>query len=503
MRLLTATIVHECNVFLPLKADLEHFRNDQLIFDQEIIDFYTNAKTFVGGFIDKSKELGFELIPTVYANASAFGVITKEAYDYVLNEILTRAEKAKDIDGVLLFTHGAGYTEEYPDMEGHYFRELRKVVGSEIPMVSTFDWHANHTEEWQKHLDVPVGNDTYPHIDSYERGLEGADIIVKMIKDEIKPTKAFVKAPLILSAQAQYTGRYPLTELFDRIHQLEAREDVVTITAAGGFPWCDVPEPWPTVTVTTDDDPKLAEELANELKDFIWDHRMDFLVKPMPIAKAVETARTAEKGPIVLADIANNPGWGSAADGTALLSEMINQKSENAVIGSLWDRDRKAIEKAIEAGVGSQVTLTVGGKVDDLHGGPLEVTGRVKLIWDGKWLGKGPMGAGVSHDNGYTVVIDINGLLLILTEKRMQITDLQFYRCLGIEPKDKQILAVYSSVHYRAAHDPIAERIIEVDTPGLASPRLAGYPWQHLNRPIFPLDPETFDMVEWKSMTDP
>ncbi|NIU82385.1 MAG: hypothetical protein GWN64_02650, partial [Candidatus Thorarchaeota archaeon] len=133
----------------------------------------------------------------------------------------------------------------------------------------------------------------------------------------------------------------------------------------------------------------------------------------------------------------------------------------------------------------------------------LEVTGRVKLIWDGKWLGKGPMSAGVSHDNGYTVVIDINGLLLVLTEKRMQITDLQFYRCLGIEPKDKQILAVYSSVHYRAAHDPIAERIIEVDTPGLASPRLAGYPWQHLKRPIFPLDPETFDMVEWKSMTDP
>jgi len=503
MRLLTATIVHECNVFLPLKADLEHFRNDQLIFDQDIIDFYTGAKTFVGGFIDKSKELGFDLIPTVYANASAFGVITKEAYDYVLNEILTRAEKAKDIDGVLLFTHGAGYTEEYPDMEGHYFRELRKVVGSEIPMVSTFDWHANHTEEWQKHLDIPVGNDTYPHIDSYERGLEGADLIVKMVNDEVKPTKAYVKAPLILSAQAQYTGRYPLTELFNLIHKLEEREKVLTITAAGGFPWCDVPEPWPTITVTTDDDPKLAENLANQLKDFIWDHRMDFLVKPMPITRAVETARTTEKGPIVLADIANNPGWGSAADGTALLAEMVKQKTKNAVLGAMWDRDRKAIDKAIEAGAGNQVTLTVGGKVDNLHGPPLEITGKVKLISDGKWLGKGPMGAGVSHENGYTVVIDIEGTLLILTENRVQITDLQLYRSLGIEPKDKQVLAVFSSVHYRAAHDPIAKRIIEVDTPGLSSPRLAGYPWRNLKRPIFPLDPETFDMVEWKSMNDP
>jgi microcystin degradation protein MlrC len=503
MRLLTATIVHECNVFLPLKADLEHFKRDQLIYDHAIIDFYTNTKTFVGGFIDKSKELNFELIPTVYANASAFGIITKEAYDYILDQILSRAEKIKDIDGVLLFTHGAGYTEEHPDMEGHYFRELRKIVGSEIPIVSTFDWHANHTKEWQKHLDIPVGNDTYPHIDSYERGLEGADLIVKMINGDIKPTKAYVKAPLILSAQAQYTGRYPLTDLFNRIHELEARDEVLTITAAGGFPWCDVPEPWPTVTVTTDDDPELAEELANELKDFVWDHRMDFLVKPMSIEKAVHEARTAECGPYVLADIANNPGWGSAADGTALLAEMIKQETKNAVLGAMWDRDKKAINKAIEAGVGNQVILRVGGKVDDLHGAPLEIKGRVKLISDGKWLGKGPMGAGVSHNNGYTVIIDIDGILLILTENRVQITDLQLYRSLGIEPTNKQVLAVFSSVHYRAAHDPIAEKIIEVDTPGVASPRLAGYPWKNLKRPIFPLDPETFDMVEWKSMNDP
>jgi microcystin degradation protein MlrC len=169
----------------------------------------------------------------------------------------------------------------------------------------------------------------------------------------------------------------------------------------------------------------------------------------------------------------------------------------------MWDKDRKAIEKAIKAGAGNQVTLNVGGKVDNLHGIPLEITGKVKLISDGKWLGKGPMGAGVSHENGYTVVIDIDGTLLILTENRVQITDLQLYRSLGIEPKDKQVLAVFSSVHYRAAHGPIAERIIEVDTPGLSSPRLAGYPWQNLKRPIFPLDPETFDMVEWKSMSDP
>jgi len=502
MRFITATIVHECNVFMPLKADLEWLRRNQLIFDDEVTDFYRGTKTFVGAFIDKSDELGFELVPTVYTTASAWGVVTKEAYNHVLEEILSRVRNAGSFDGLLLHTHGAGYTEEHPDLEGHYFRELRGVVGPDVPIVSTFDWHANHTEEWQKHLDIPVGNDTYPHVDSYERGLEAADLIVKMVKGEIKPTKAYVKVPLILTAQAQYTGRYPLTALFDMVHNYENEEKVLTITAAGGFPWCDVPTPWPSITVTTDNDQERAQEIAEALKDFMWSHRMDFLVRPVSPREAVSEAMKAEEEPYVLGDIANNPGWGTSADGTVLLKALIDLKAKNAVLGAMWDSDGEAIGKAIEAGIGNEVTVRVGGKVVDLQGKPLDVTGKVKLISDGQWVGKGPMGAGVRHNNGNTVVIDIDGILLILTEERYQITDLEFYRVLGIEPTDKQILGVFSSVHYRAAHDPIAKKIIEVDTPGISSPRLAGYPWKNLERPIFPLDAETFNLVEWKTMED-
>ena len=229
---------------------------------------------------------------------------------------------------------------------------------------------------------------------------------------------------------------------------------------------------------------------------------MDFLVKPVPVKDAVTEAMEAPSAPYVLADIANNPGWGAAADGTVLLKALIEMNAKDAVIGAVWDRDGKAIQEVSEAGVDSEITIMVGGKVDDLHGAPLKVNGRIKLISDGMWVGKGPMGEGVKHKNGRTVIVDIDGILLVLTEKRVQITDLQFYRSLGIEPTDKQILAVNSSVHYRAAHDPIAAKIIEVDTPGIASPRLAGYPWRNLARPIFPLDPETFELVEWKTMED-
>ena len=148
------------------------------------------------------------------------------------------------------------------------------------------------------------------------------------------------------------------------------------------------------------------------------------------------------------------------------------------------------------------MTLRVGGKVDKMHGPPLEVTGRVKLIHDGRFVHRGPMSAGVEMDMGRTVVLDLDGVLLVLTEKRYQPNDLQFYRCLGIEPTEKQILCVFSSVHYRAAHGPIAKEIIEVDTPGISSPRLAGYPWKNLKRPVFPLDVETLGIVELKTMEE-
>ena len=502
MRFATATIVHECNFFLPLKADLEHFRRNRLLFGDEVTDFFRGTKTCVGGFIDASERLGFELVPTVYADASAYGVITKEAYDFVLGKILEGVRGAGKIDGLLLFTHGAGYTEEHPDMEGHYLRALREVVGPDIPMVSTFDWHANHTEEWHRHLDIPVGYDTYPHVDGYERALEAADLIVGMVEGEVKPTRAFVKPPMILNAQAQFTGRYPISALMERTHEYEKSGEALTITVAGGFPWCDVPTPTLSITVTTNDDPEKAREIAEDLRSFIWSRRADLLVKPVPVRDAVRMAMEAEEGPMVLADIANNPGWGAAADGTVLLKALVEMGAENAVLGALWDADGAAVAEAVEAGVGSEVTLRVGGKVDKMHGPPLEVTGRVKLIHDGRFVHRGPMSAGVEMDMGRTVVLDLDGVLLVLTEKRYQPNDLQFYRCLGIEPTEKQILCVFSSVHYRAAHGPIAKEIIEVDTPGISSPRLAGYPWKNLKRPVFPLDVETLGIVELKTMEE-
>ena len=59
----------------------------------------------------------------------------------------------------------------------------------------------------------------------------------------------------------------------------------------------------------------------------------------------------------------------------------------------LWDP--AAVAACVKAGVGSRITLDVGGKVDARHGAPLTVTGVVRTLSDGRFVHKGPMMRGL------------------------------------------------------------------------------------------------------------
>jgi microcystin degradation protein MlrC len=218
------------------------------------------------------------------------------------------------------------------------------------------------------------------------------------------------------------------------------------------------------------------------------------------VREAVRRVAAAEEGPIVLADIGDNSGGGAPCDGTIVLQAILEAGLEGGVFAVMADPE--AVGKMSDAGVGSEVTLELGGKTDELHGSPITVTGLVRLLSDGQYVRKGPMGTGSRADMGLTAVLRVGGFDVIVTEKRLQPTDLQLYRSLGIEPTEKRFIVVKSSVHYRAAHMPIAKEVIELDTPGLTSPRLAGFGFKNLRRPIFPLDMEMLGITELKTMEE-
>jgi microcystin degradation protein MlrC len=499
MRIVTGTISHETNVLSNIVTDLEKFRRRRLLYGEEVFDYFRGTRTPVGGLMDGCERHGFELIPTVFASATPSGRVTAEAFDTLLGQILEGIEGAGEFDGVALHLHGAGVSENHDDIEGHILSEVRKLAG-EKPVVSTFDLHANNTRLMVESADVLIGYDTYPHVDGYDRGLEAIDVMERLLDGSLRPTKAFTQPPMMPALQAQFTGRYPMKRLMEEAFRMEGLPGVETITVAAGFPWSDFEDVGLSFIVITNDDQELADSCADGLSDLAWSLRRDFLVKPTPVKDALKKVASSEEGPIVLADIGDNPGGGAPCDGTIVLEAVLEAGLEGGVLAVM--SDPQAVREMSDAGVGEEVTLDLGGKTDELHGAPVRVSGMVRLISNGKYVRKGPMGTGSQADMGLTAVLRVGGLDIIVTEKRLQPTDLQLYRSLGIEPTEKRFILVKSSVHYRAAHEPIAKEVIELDTPGLTSPRLAGFGFKNLRRPIFPLDVEMLGITELKSMED-
>ncbi len=497
MRIVTGTISHETNVLSNIATDLEEFRKRCLVYGADLFDRFSGTKTPAGGIIDGCRAHGFELIPTVFASAVPSGTITAEAFDTLLNGILDGVRQAGAIDAVVLHLHGAGVSEVYPDIEGQVLQEVRKIVG-DIPLVSTFDFHANFTTRMVENADLLIGYDTYPHIDGYERGVEAVNLTARMLDGSFKPTKAFRQPPMLPALQAQFTGKYPMTKVFEEAHRMEVMPGVETITVAAGFPWSDIPEAGMSFIVTTNDDQALADRLAQTLNDMVWSMRREFLVNPMPVKAALQHVETATATPVVLADIGDNPGGGSPEDGTHVLEAVLEAGLEGGVVALIWDP--AVVTQALDAGEGRAVEIELGGHTDHLHGQPLRVTAEVVGLADGTFTNEGPMGTGAQSDMGPTAVLKIGGNEVIVTSKRLQPLDLQLYKSLGIDPAAKRFIVVKSSVHFRAAHTPIAAEIIELDTPGLTSPRLTGFGFKNIRRPIFPLDIEMMGITELKTM---
>lgn len=502
MRVAIGGISHETSTFSLVPTTLSDFESRMYYSQTDLIPKLTGTKTAIGGFIDVARDLNFELIPTLMTSAVPGGIVTAEALSTLTDRLaylIRQAHCQQPVDGILLSLHGAMVSELDDDGESYILRAIREVVGSELPIVVELDLHGNITPEMVGLASICVAYDEYPHTDPYERAYEAGILLAKLIRGGVKPTPAIVNIPLLCGMQRQYSHAEPMLTLKHQARDLEGEKGVLNVSYLPGFPYSDIAPASFSVIVTTDDDLDQARAGAQRLAAYVWEHREDFIAKPIPIDEAVQIAMGAAEGPIVMADTGDNPGAGTSADGTCLLEALLRLGATRAVLAPM--RDPEVVQEAIQIGVGGQITTKLGGKVDARHGDPLPVSGRVVRIGDGQFTHTGPMLTGVEIKLGETVVLELDGyhggkVQVIVTTNRYQPTDLEMLRSQGIEPTDQQIIAVKSLVHFRAAFTPIAKQILEVDTPGLSSPHLERLTFTQINRPIYPFDRE----MQWSPM---
>jgi microcystin degradation protein MlrC len=484
MRVTVGSVYHESNTFFSERMTMARFAEGHLHFGRDVLDHWAGTSSEIAGFMSAAAEFSFELVPTMMAWGMPSGSVTDDTFEELWNGLADRLRVASPLDGVLLSLHGAMVTETFADADGELLRRVRSVVGTGVPVVATLDLHANVTEDMVRWPDALVAYNTYPHVDQTDCGRKAGDILRRIMGEELRPSMALARRPLLPHILAQATHRAPMAEVMTAARKLEEDPHVLNVSVIPGFPYTDVPDAGLAVVVVGDAQ-QAASAAAESLASSIWERRAEFAAA-IPLAEeAVRDAVSLREGLTVLVDIGDNVGAGTPGDGTILLKELLRQNAQGALV-LLCDPD--AVARCAQAGVRETVTLTVGGKCDRHHGEPIEIRGRVRLLSDGVYRNVGPMRDGVVDDQGRTAVVETDGLLLVLTERRMPMWNLEQLRALGIEPTRLRIIVVKAAVAFRAAYGPIASRIIEVDTPGLAAADVRRFEFHRLKRPIYPLD---------------
>jgi len=490
MRIASGGITHETNTFTAQPTTLEDFIRDSggdpAFPPGEIISRFSGSATIHGGYIDAANQRGVDLIPTLQANATPAGKVLQPAYEHLIGILLERLRATMPVDGVLLDLHGAMVTEQYDDAEGAIISSVRDLVGSEVPIVSTLDLHANITALMVEKADVLIGYDTYPHIDMADRGIEALNLVVDIASGMVNPTTVYRQLPLITSPPRQCTLRQPMKRLLKKVHDIEMHPGVLTATLSMGFPFADIHDAGVSILVTTDNNESLATAEAQDLADEVWQKRDQFEANLVSVKEVLRYVRQESKGLVVLADGSDNPGGGGPSDGTVILKALLEDGIEGAVVGVI--RDPGTVAQAHHAGVGSTIDAVIGGKTDRLHGDPIQTQAYVRTLGDGEFTFRGPMGKGTRGHLGRTAVLVVGNTEVVVSELREQLRDAEMLRTVGVEPLNLRLLAVKSAVHFMADIGVMAERVFDADTPGVHRPDFKNFTYERLRRPVYPLD---------------
>jgi len=486
MRFLIGGIMHESNTFAATRADHQRFLEGSLAAGPDILPIWKRAHHEVGGFIEGARSFGYELIPSIMAWATPSGPVDDAVLDEV-TERLVADYRASQIDGVLLALHGAMVTPKHASADAEVLRRVRSAIGDLIPLVASLDFHANCDLRMANFADALVGYQTYPHIDQRQRGLLAAELLVRTVRKEIRPVCHIAKRSMIANILGQATDREPMKGLMAAAREAERRPGMLSVSVMGGFSYADVPNVGPTVIAVADGDREQARDVAEKLADRMWQVRHDLHVACATPEEAVRRAIKAERGPVVLVDLGDNVGGGSAGDGTVLLVELVKQRAQPAVVTLFAPA---TVAECQQLGVGGRFVGSVGGRVDRLHGNPVEVTGTVTGLFDGKWTETEARHGGRRHnDQGPTAVLTLaGGNTLVLNSLQTPPFSLGQLTSVGVDPSRAKVIVVKAAIAYKAAYAPVAAEIIDVDTPGVTAVNPARFDYHNIPRPMFPLD---------------
>ncbi|MEL6520605.1 MAG: M81 family metallopeptidase [Pseudomonadota bacterium] len=475
-RVAVAGFQHETNTFAPFPTTLDLFERrgawPEITRGDAIPDRFHGLNIPLSGFLAACPH---DILPILWAGAEPGGFVTEEAFDTIVGEIVVGIRNAAP-DAVYLDLHGAMVTEAHPDAEAEILRRIRDVTGPDLPIAVSLDLHGNLSQAFFDRASVVTVYRSYPHTDMAETGARAARLLDAALTGPV--AKAFRRGAYLIPITAQSTEFSPGQELYAGL----ATRDALSVDLALGFPPADVPELGPAIFAYARTQ-EAADQAADQTAQHLAEVESTFDPRLLSADAAVARAQAAHPGPVVIADVQDNPGAGGTGETTGLLRALIAAKVPDAVLSMLYDPEAAAAAHA--AGEGAEITVRLGGQFRE-YSEPLEVKVKVEALSDGRFRFTGPMFGGSDASLGPVARLRLigTGITVVVGSQRAQNADQEMFRVVGIEPKEHAIICVKSAVHFMADYLRVTSDILFADVTGANPCNLASIPYTQLRLPV-------------------
>ncbi|TAD87920.1 MAG: M81 family peptidase [Alphaproteobacteria bacterium] len=482
MKLFTACLGTETNSFSPIPTGLDLFAKTMLVRNGAFGEQPGLFGLPLVHWRSRAHARGWTVVEGTAAFAMPAGTTTRTAYESLRNEILDQLRAALPVDAVLLNLHGAMIADGYPDAEGDLLTHVRRLVGPTVPIACELDLHCHLTAAKVAASDIMVIYKEYPHVDVIERAEEVWRLLEARLMGTAHPVLAWADCAML---GLYPTTREPVRGFVDRMTALEGQDGILSVSLAHGFPWGDTPEVGTRVLVCADGDRAKAQALADRLAAEFRALGAEAIPPYLAIDAALDRARGRGQGkPVVLADVADNPGIGAAGDSTWILKRLLERGEGGAAVAPLWDPSSVAV--AWDAGMGARIAVRIGGKLGPASGQPLDVEAVVVGL---SRQASQPFGGAIGPlGDMATLRIGTHGgpVDVVVNTYRTQGFHPDCFAAAGCDPHGKRVLVVKSSQHFYAGFAPIAAEVIYVGAPGTGSTDFANLPLTTPTRALWP-----------------
>jgi len=479
MRVFVAGIGTEVNTFSPVFIGLDNFKRTLYALPGQHDDRPTLVTSPLIHARKHAAAGEFELIEGTVTWTDPGGLINGQAYETIRDEILGQLRAALPVDGVALCLHGAMVAQGYDDPEGDLIARIRQIAGPRCIIAAGLDPHSHLTRKRVENSNILVAFKEFPHTDFVERGAEVVDLMARTMRGEINPVMSVFDCRMI---DVFPTSRQPARGFVDRMFEIEKSDPkVLSLTLIHGFLAGDVPELGTKMLVITDNDRAYGDTLAEQLGREVFAMRGESMPEQLSPEAALARARAAGRGPVVIADMWDNPGGGVAGDSTVILRELVKAGIRNAAIATIWDP--VAVTHCFVAGEGAMVPLRFGGKSAPNCGDPYDAMVTVKRLVRDAHQSFGTMPVAM----GDSAVIEVDGVEVILNSERSQAFERTVFSAMGIDPMRKDILVVKSTNHFYADFSKFASDVIYCEAGRPYPNRAQLTPYKKAPRNIWPI----------------